>query len=220
MKKKLLIILAVLIILYLIGKGCSSPDGNTTYTPTTSDNSTQPLPESETSQTPAQIFDATVAIPGTSAILGYPSKGFYEKGTVVKTFQPGDPNQYGHVVSIQPQQAYDKEKNAEFVTLVVALADPNSDEKTLEDVVANLGNTSLDADAIKDNGHYETVNGQKFFLYKIDDAMIIWHGTTLYQNHILYLTLMYNPTGDSDIKKFSGLNDQLFKDILQHIQYK
>ncbi len=223
MKKKLIIILGVLVVLYLIGKGCSSTSSptNSNQTPTTTANntvrrSTQP----ETNQPPTTVFDARLTIPGTAAIVSYPAKGFYGKGAIVKTFQPGDPNQYGHVLSIQPEQTYDKKRNAEFVTLVVSLVDPTADEKTLEGVVANLGNTSLDADAIKDNGHYQTFNDQKFFVYKIDDAMVVWQGATLYQNHILNFTMMYNPAGDLDAKTYSTLNDQLFADILQHISYK
>lgn len=219
MKKKLLIILAVLIVLYLIGKGCSSSPATPNQN-TTPENTTQETSKDNAITLPENKFDATVAAPGTNLIFSYPSKGFYQLGANVKTFQPGDPKEYGNILSIQPAQSYQEEKGSEFVTVVVALDDLPSQEKNLKEMVEKRSFNGLEDDYVKDNGHYETINGREFFLYRVDEAIIIWRALTLHNNQVITITMMYKLAGEAESKAAFEHNDNLFAEVLQHITYK
>lgn len=219
MKKKLLIILGVLIVLYLIGKGCSN--GTTVPNQSTStDSTTQEPSKDKTITLPENKFDTTVAAPGTNLIFSYPSKGFYELGARVTTYQPGDPNGYGNVLTIQPEQTYNAEKGSEFVSLVVALRNANIGEKTLRDVVAGFNPNSIEAEYVKKNGKYETANGREFFLYKVEEDLIIWRATTLQNNQVITVTMMYKLAGGAESKAAFQYNNTLFSDIIKNISSK
>lgn len=224
MKKTLLIVAGVFVLLIIIGSFADKKDGSTENNSTQTTNTTEPTNSSQTQPNTTQLaenrFDAEANIPGTKLTFAYPAKGFYGLGAVVKTFQPGDPDAYGHVLTIQPEQKFDKEKASEFITVIVSLADAGADEKNLKAAVANLGQTSIEQDAIKANGHYQTINGHEFFLFKVDEEMAFWRAITLEKNQVLAFTLMYNPNQAKDAKTVAAANDTLFLEMLQHISYK
>jgi hypothetical protein len=221
MKKKILIFIGVLVFLMIIGSFAHKNSDGVTNTPANSQDSVQTDTTivKQTAQLPENNFDTNVAIPGTKLTLSYPAKGFYEKGAVVKTFTPRDPAQYGNVLTIQTEKKFDKEIAAQFPTLIVSLEDAAAND-TLKSIMAGLDSTSIEADAIKANGHYQTINGHEFFLFKVDYDLMFWKGITMVNNQIISLTLMYNPEGGAQSKAAVEHNDAVFLEILQHITYR
>lgn len=224
MKKKLLIVAGVFVLLIIIGSFADKKDSATENNSAQTANTTEPADSSQTQPSTTKMtenkFDAEANIPGTKLTLAYPAKGFYGLGTVVKTFQPDDPNAYGHVLTIQPEQKFEKEKGTEFLTVIVSLDNALAEEKTLKTVIADLDETSIEADAIKANGHYQTINGHEFFLFKVDAETVFWRAITLEKNQIITVSFMYNPNQGKDAKVVAPTNDSLFLEILQHISYK
>ncbi len=222
MKKKLIIILVVLIVLYLIGKGCSSTSPTSAPTPTTTtDNTAQETPKEENDvKLPENKFDTTTNIPGTDLVLAYPSQGFYQLGAVLKKNEPGDPESYGNVLTIQAKETYNAEKGSQFVTAVVALRDAGSLEKTLKDVENIVKPNAVEADFVKENGNYQTIAGREFFIYKVDQFITMWRAVTLQNNQVMIVTLMYKATDSKESEAAYKNNDTLFLEIIKNISSK
>ncbi len=222
MKKKLLILAGILVFFFIIGKACSSENkvsveensGTTTTTPT------KEVAEDEGFKLPENKFDTSISIPGTKLILKYPSKGFYQLGAVVKTNEPGAPDSYGNVLTIQAKEKYNNEKGSEFITLVTALREADPNEKILKNVNEILNPNQVEIDYAKNNGSYKTINGQEFFVYKVDEVLTLYKAITLQNNQVIIITLMYKPTDGKESEAAFKNNDKLLIEILENISYK
>ena len=100
------------------------------------------------------------------------------------------------------------------------MRDAGPTEKILKDVEGIVNPNAVEVDYVKDNGNYQTINGKEFFLYRVDEAIIIWRAITLQNNQVITVTLMYKEAGGAESKAAFQNNDKLFLEILEHISYK
>jgi hypothetical protein len=220
MKKQTLIIgLCAVIFLMIVGYTSNkdtAPASTTSTTPTAKNTPTETKPAT---QLPKNIFDATVNVPGTKMVFAYPAKGFYELGTIVTTYQPGDPLGFGNVLLIQPEQAYIADRSSEFIKFNIGVSTPNENEKTLTDVVNGLNPKSIEAPYRKD-GKYQTINGKEFFIYEVQEEINFWKAYTLQDNTIIHIVAMHKPTKGTRSEAADQNNDKLFQEALQNITYR
>jgi hypothetical protein len=153
------------------------------------------------------IFDKTYRIKDTSVSFMSPSAGFYNWGLRVYE-EP-------HTIAIHPALEYD------LITLWVS-ADPIPLGTTLRQAVQSgkVGNTS-DIDVWGRAGSYVTINGHEYYIYKFNagERQETWRALSLGQKELISISLDYRP-GDT-ASTFAGYrnNDQLFFQILSHVNF-
>lgn len=168
---------------------------------------------------PANVFDAKISVPGTSVVLAYPKDGFYGLGAEIVTLKT-DPGQVSNGVTISSTASYTAEKGAEFVTLTTRAGSLQTGEALETFVKSFVEGASLDAQYAKLDGKYEVIKGRQFFVFKVTEDATIWQAYVADANNLLTISLAYKLTEAPESRMAYKHNDQLFKEILSHIEFK
>jgi len=172
------------------------------------------IQKEEVVQLPTTVFDATATVPGTRLTFSYPSNGFYGHGADIST------NETKRYLMVESESPYMAEKGSEFVILNISVQKPPADQRSLEDFIRSIDPESVIGRYIMTDGEYKEINGIKFFLAKVAEDAIIWHGWTLVDGDIITITLAYKASTGLEPEVGLLRNDQLFLQILEtvHLQ--
>jgi hypothetical protein len=166
---------------------------------------------------PQNIFDATKSIPGTSVSVAYPKDGFYGVGanpvlTDGHIAVQGDilPNTLGRL-SISPT----KPNSDTFFSVGIFGAEKG---ETLKSVVSNIVPPKL-----QEVGSYITIAGHEYFVYQAISGTNDggWVGISVGQKEVIDASWSYYLEDGSAaaVTQFRN-NDQLFLQILSHVNFK
>jgi hypothetical protein len=173
---------------------------------------------------PENVFDAEVAIPGTSVSLSYPARGFYGLGVAKRTFTNGDNGSSPEGVRLGVTVPYDPEKGSEFVTVDAMVVRSLSSGETIEDYVdallSSLDKNSNDYQYMKAFGQYRNINSHDFFTYKVTESVWYLSASTIVNGKVINISLAYTPTDGAESKAAYENNDQLFLQILSHLKFE
>jgi hypothetical protein len=173
---------------------------------------------------PDNVFDAKVQIPGSSAWLSYPEKGFYGLGAALSTTKTADasgtPSTY---LTISTKAPYDLNKGSEYITLTASGIRRPAGE-TLQKYMSSFDMRSYGAAGIA-SGSYQAINGHEFFVYKSAESVTTWDAYTMVNGLAIGVSINcmssgYIPADALESKLAFEHNDQLFLEILSHIEFK
>jgi hypothetical protein len=170
---------------------------------------------------PTTVFDLTETIPGTHASFSYPSRGFYGLGNMFYRLTSDQKINPGLIsgTKINPALPYVPEKGSEFVVLNVSLYE-NKSNLTPEDWVANFPDGVLDKVYAKSNGRLVTMGGHQFFIYKTTEGPTSWSAYATSKEGMVSVSLAYTSSESAESLRAYTYNDQLFLQIISHVEFE
>ncbi len=174
-----------------------------------------PTNGNDTIDLPETVFDESYPLGDSGITVKYPSKGFYGHGAkVVEKPVEGDLIGGVHVETVAP---FETSRTAEFVTMDVGVS--KTDVKSLEEIVEAIPPESYDGQYAASNGTYVSVNGHRYFVYRVTEDVTAQHAFGLDGDRLVGVLLAYKRGDDPESLAAYQHNDELFMELLKSISY-
>ena len=177
------------------------------------------IPSSLSVVLPPTVFDSTVTVSSTDLSFSYPSKGFYGLGIKVFPFPTTDEPGVIAAVATNPLAPFTDEKTSEYVVLNVSLL-KNKQGWTPEQMIVGFPFGTIDKEAAKTNGAYVKVGSHQFFVYKSDEGVTSLTALATSTEGMVDVNLAYRGSDKPESKAAYAHNDELFTEILSHVDFK
>jgi len=165
---------------------------------------------------PETVFDEAHPLGDSGITVKYPSNGFYGLGANVSE-KSAELNLVGGV-HVETAAPFEASRTAEFVTMDVSLS--KTDAGSLEEIVEAIPPQSYDGQYAALNGTYVSVNGYRYFVYRVTEDVTVQIAFGLDGEHRIGVSLAYKRGDDPESLAAYQHNDELFMELLSNITYQ